>query len=147
MCSIQRTCGRSTTSWRCLSAKSASCCGVITRMPSSELETGFCRRALTSHVRCVVDGWVVEAASALHAEASLLDVLAQEAPRLLGEPGTDAGVVVLDREDDVEPDAVHEPKRRDPGCGEDPPRGSLSMIASSVRPQDISSTQFSSGGW
>ena len=66
-------------------------------------------------------GVLVEASPALDAEVALVDVVAQQPSRLLGDPRADGGVVLLDVEDDVEADAVHQLKRWDAAADEDVP--------------------------
>jgi hypothetical protein len=62
---------------------------------------------------------LVESLPALDAEVALLDVVAQQSPRPVGDSGADGGVVLLDVEDDVEADAVHQLKWWDAAADED----------------------------
>src|SRR3954449_4806008 len=64
---------------------------------------------------------VVEAAAAFLAEPALVDVPAQQRARAIRDPGSNGRVVLLDREDHIEADSVHEPEGRNARAGEDPP--------------------------
>src|SRR6185369_17423242 len=64
---------------------------------------------------------VVEAAAALDPEPPLVDVFPQQPAGPFGDARANRRVVLLDRQYDIEADAIHEPERGDPGRGEDLP--------------------------